>query len=313
MAVVAGGGSGGTGQAAQLQKEQEAGARQSSFQTVSYAPTGTTWYMPVAGMKQAPGNYAAGTGNWSKGSFGYQKPASKGGHVHTGTDIYAEEGTAIVSPVAGTVLSSGSAPQSGNYVRIRGTDGVEYYFAHMQHASPWKTGARVQAGIYVGAVGKTGNASGTTPHLHFAMKKNGKSISPNAFLETGRQQKHTPLSAIPGLNTPEEIANWAIEESKRQAAAMGEMQGFDTGAISGMLTDLTTPENESAFGTKIMSSTMDAFSRRVAQGDRTPIPTLDSGMGSGSTALDSAEAGGAVPEAEAILPEMAREESLEVT
>ena len=276
-------------------------------------PTGTTWYMPVAGMKQAPGDFASGKGNWSRGSFGYQKPASKGGHVHAGTDIYAEAGSAIVSPVAGTVISVGNGSKGGNFIKIRGTDGIEYYFAHMQEASPWKQGTKVQAGIFVGAVGNSGNASGTTPHLHFSMKKNGKSISPNAFLETGRQQKHTPLSAIPGLNTPEEVANWAVEESRRQAAGHGAMQGFDAQGIAGQIQEGQADVTQEGFGQQFLSATLNAQSRRIAGGERIPVPSVGGGPGM-STALGDSVSGGAaapVPEAQAVDPVSGRQDRLE--
>ena len=298
---------------AEWEAAQEQGSRQAQMQTLPQRPDGTTWYMPVAGMKNAPGDYASGAGNWQKGSFGYQKPASKGGHVHQGTDIYAQEGSAIVAPVAGTVLSAGTGAKSGNYIKIRGTDGIEYYFAHMQSSSPWKPGARVQAGIYVGAVGKTGNASGTTAHLHFTMRKNGKAISPNAFLETGRQQKHTPLSAIPGLNTPEEIANWAMEESTRQAAAFGAMEGFDAGSIQQRLLDGQAVEEE-GFGQRFLGSTLDAFSRRVSGGNnRVPIPKLTDTQGSSAFSAIDQDTESGVATATAEHPALAREESLEVT
>ena len=274
-------------------------------------PTGTTWYMPVAGMKQAPGDFASGKGNWSRGSFGYQKPASKGGHVHTGTDIYAAQGTAIVAPVAGTVISVGNSSQGGNYVKIRGTDGIEYYFAHMQDSSPWSQGTKVQAGIFLGSVGTTGNASGTTPHLHFTMRKNGQPLSPNAFLETGRQQKHTPLSSIPGLNTPEEIANWAMTEARAQTAGQEAMTGgFDTGDWASNMQQQEQPD--AGMGQRFLGSMLNAQSRRISGGERTPIPmaaatpNMSSSL-SGASLVD--EVG--VPEAEAEAPALQRQQTLE--
>ena len=47
-------------------------------------------YMPVAGMRGDPGDRSQG-GNWARGSFGYQKPQSKGGHIHEGTDIISPQ------------------------------------------------------------------------------------------------------------------------------------------------------------------------------------------------------------------------------
>ncbi len=279
-------------------------------------PASTNWALPVAGMKSAPGDYASGEGNWARGSFGYKKPASKGGKTHEGVDIYAERGNSIVSPVAGTVTSAGFNNTSGYYVKIKGTDGIEYFYAHMNEASPWDQGSQVQSGIHIGTVGNSGNASGTSTHLHFGMRKNGKSISPNEFLETGKQSKQTPLSAIPGLNTPEEIAAWAQEELKNQSAAAqanADMQGFDFAQIPGQIQDLQTPLNE-GFGQQFLGATINAFSNAQMGGaGRVPIPSVSTAPNV-SSAMDATGANvgvdpSGVPVAEAVNPALQREPS----
>ena len=268
----------------------------------SAIPT-SNWIMPVAGMRSAPGDVSQG-GNWARGSFGYQKPASKGGHIHAGTDIYADAGSSIVSPVAGTVTAAGYGAQSGHYIRIKGTDGIDYYFAHMQEKTRWARGVKVQAGINIGFVGNSGNASGSSPHLHFGMKKNGRSISPNAFLETGTQQKHTPLSAIPGLNTPEEIARWVKEELIRQSAANEGMRGFDASAISGMIQEGQEQDfMGEGFGANFMRGTLEAASNsRMGGVGRVPVPTVGP-QANVSSALSGSEG---VPEADPTNPVVAR-------
>ncbi len=250
--------------------------QQQAAQTAQQNPSKTNWVLPVAGMRGDPGDRSQG-GNWARGSFGYQKPASKGGHIHSGTDIYADAGTSIVSPVAGTVTAVGYGKQSGHYIRIKGTDGIEYYFAHMQQPTRWERGVKVQAGINVGFVGNSGNASGTSAHLHFGMKKNGRSISPNEFLETGTKQSHTPLSAIPGLNTPEEIARWVQEELSRQSAANAEMSGFNAAGITGMIADeqVTAQQEMEGFGASFMRGTLEASSNsRMGGIGRVPVPRV---------------------------------------
>ena len=260
-----------------------------TFNPIAVEPGATTWYLPVAGMRAKPGDVSEG-GNWAEGSFGYRKPASKGGHIHDGVDIYAKAGTAIIAPVAGTVTSVGKNNAGGFYVRLRGTDGIDYYFAHMQSASPWTKGTKIQAGIFLGSVGNSGNAAGTSPHLHFSMKKNGRAVKPNDFLRTGRQQTHTPLSSIPGLNTPEEVQRWAQQEAERQRAANQAMQGFEAGAIPGMIAEGQVTDSP-AFGQQFLGSTLNAFSKKIAGGQRTPIPRLSATPNS-STATRAVEGGG---------------------
>ena len=260
---------------AQIVQNESLKSQSPALQVGTASPT-SNWVLPVAGMQSKPGDRSQG-GNWARGSFGYQKPASKGGHIHSGTDIYADAGTSIVSPVAGTVTAVGYGKQSGHYIRIKGTDGIDYYFAHMQEPTRWERGVKVQAGINVGFVGNSGNASGTTPHLHFGMKKNGRSISPNEFLETGTKQSHTPLSAIPGLNTPEEIARWVKEELARQSAANAEMSGFNAAGITGMIADdqMTAQQNMEGFGASFMRGTLEASSNsRMGGIGRVPVPRV---------------------------------------
>ena len=146
-------------------------------------PTGA-WVLPVVGMVNTPGRFVAGgPAQWSSGSFGYQKPASKGGHVHKGADIYADRGTGVVAPVNGTIKSVGESAIGGNYVKVQGDDGYEYYYAHLDSVhSGITTGMRVGAGAYLGGVGNTGNASGTSTHLHFEIRFQGVPQNPQGYL-----------------------------------------------------------------------------------------------------------------------------------
>ena len=115
---------------------------------------------------------------WNPGSWG-------AGRDHRAIDIFAEIGTPILSPVNGVVHSTGSAnnhPIGGNWVRIRGDDGVLYYFAHNNLPTTLKPGQRVNAGQQIAEVGNTGNARGTTPHVHFSM--NSGNIDPRPYLES---------------------------------------------------------------------------------------------------------------------------------
>ena len=56
-----------------------------------------------------------------------------------------------------------------------GSDGIEYLGSHLDAAG--KTG-EVSAGDVIGYVGTSGNAAGTTPHLHFGMYREGRRDQP---------------------------------------------------------------------------------------------------------------------------------------
>jgi murein DD-endopeptidase MepM/ murein hydrolase activator NlpD len=130
---------------------------------------GTQWIMPVAGESE-----------WSGGSFMDKHTKHEGSH-HA-IDVYAREGTPIVSPKAGRVVSVGSGGRGGNWARVQGDDGVMYYFAHMASSARVSKGQLIKAGEHIGFVGDTGSAKGTKPHLHFSMKKNGKPLNPKTYL-----------------------------------------------------------------------------------------------------------------------------------
>ena len=255
---------------------------------------GNDWVLPVIGMSNQTGKFTGSTPQWSSGSYGYKKPASKGGHEHKGVDIYAQEGAAIVAPVNGTIKTIGKGGDGGNYVKIVGDDGYEYYFAHMQTTSPnLSQGMRVNAGGYLGGVGSSGNAGGTQAHLHFEVRKNGKSLSPNSFLSTGKIQNDVSLSSIPGLNSVEQVQAYIDE----QMAASFNMQtaeeaGFDPttwgGGVEPTEDDLARTQVQK--GQSFLGSTLNSMSNALAGGGRTPMARM-------SSAMQATEGGDAVPTA----------------
>src|SRR5262245_6096731 len=90
-----------------------------------------------------------------------------------GADIFAAVGTPVQSMTDGVVQWVNFDKDGGNNVGGLGDDGNMYYYAHMRDPSGVKAGARVRAGQDLGVVGQTGNAAGTSPHLHIGI---GKSI-----------------------------------------------------------------------------------------------------------------------------------------
>lgn len=88
-----------------------------------------------------------------------------GGRSHQGVDMFAAHGTPLYAVEDGTVRTSDSA-LGGVSVHVNGASGDAYYYAHMSTRAV-VTGQRVRAGDVIGAVGNTGNARSTPPHLHF--------------------------------------------------------------------------------------------------------------------------------------------------
>ncbi len=106
-----------------------------------------------------------------------------GGRYHQGNDIFAPRGTPVVAVGAGEVirLNPPSAPTAlgGVTVTYRTRDGSQWYNAHLDSiASGIQVGASVSRGQQIGTVGDSGNARGTSPHLHIGRRYNGGFVNP---------------------------------------------------------------------------------------------------------------------------------------
>ncbi len=102
-------------------------------------------------------------------SWGFPRMMGTGyAHWHQGTDIFADYGSPVIASEDGVIERFGQAVLGGNKLWIKGQSGISYYYAHLSaFAAGLADGVRVTAGQLVGYVGDTGNAKGTSPHLHF--------------------------------------------------------------------------------------------------------------------------------------------------
>lgn len=121
--------------------------------------------------------------NWNAGS--YMPRHTKHSGSHYAIDIYGNRGDPVVAPITGTVQDAGHGDTAGYYVKILGSDGVLYYFAHLDGVPMVSQGDQVTGGGQIGTVGNSGNARGTSPHTHFSMKRDGTPIHPAEWLRGG--------------------------------------------------------------------------------------------------------------------------------
>lgn len=158
----------------------------------------TFWFLPD-GADEADGHYYLEDGQSAEktflatplkftrvsSGFGMRKhPVLGYTKAHTGVDYAAPTGTPVWAMAGGTVTWAAWKGPNGNLVRIDHGNGLQSAYAHL-HKIPKgiKKGVRVRQKQVIGYVGSTGRSTG--PHLHFAVKRNGRYINP-AKLEISR-------------------------------------------------------------------------------------------------------------------------------
>lgn len=106
---------------------------------------------------------------------------------HAGIDLSAPKGTPIYASAAGQVVYAGWRPGYGKLIIIKHPNGLSTRYGHCSHIRV-KVGQIVRAGEQIGNVGQTGTATG--PHLHFEVRRNGKTLNPLYFLRDLRHYLH---------------------------------------------------------------------------------------------------------------------------
>ncbi|MDV3458048.1 M23 family metallopeptidase [Sphingomonas sp. HF-S4] len=110
--------------------------------------------------------------------FGSQRIyAGEPGSYHSGIDIARPTGTTVLAPADGVVVLAATAPFTleGNLLMIDHGMGLNTAFMHLSRIDV-KLGERVRRGQPVGAVGRSGRATG--PHLHWSLKWRDARIDP---------------------------------------------------------------------------------------------------------------------------------------
>lgn len=130
--------------------------------------------MPVAVLADYPVLFPLDRrgGRWAVSSrFGKRvHPVKKRRIFHAGVDIAVPSGTPVYASGSGKVDEAGYSSSYGWYIEIRHRGGFSTLYAHMRKLYVRK-GSYVRMGQHIGAVGRTGVATGY--HLHFELRKNG--------------------------------------------------------------------------------------------------------------------------------------------
>jgi murein DD-endopeptidase MepM/ murein hydrolase activator NlpD len=110
-------------------------------------------------------------------------PTMEDWRIHDGVDIAAKPGTTVLAASSGTVLAVEDDALMGTTVVISHDGGYQTTYANLQAQPTVQAGDSVSAGQIIGAVGTTAAAeSAQSPHLHFAVSKDGDVVDPEEFL-----------------------------------------------------------------------------------------------------------------------------------
>ena len=104
--------------------------------------------------------------DWNNNTF-WKYPWGKS-VVHQGIDIYKNKGTNVIASTNGIVVYAGNNNLGGNHIYILGAKWRLHYYAHLD-TNYTILGDLVSKADIIGTVGNTGNATGKSPHLHYAI------------------------------------------------------------------------------------------------------------------------------------------------
>ena len=145
---------------------------ESSSSKSTYVYTGGQLNWPVPSR-------AASSSSLSSGYVSRNRPIGSGSEFHTGYDIPASYGSAVVAAEAGTVIYAGWMSGYGNTIMVNHGNGLVTLYGHNSSLTVSK-GDTVSRGQQVAKIGSTGNSTGN--HCHFEVRVNGSHTNPEPYL-----------------------------------------------------------------------------------------------------------------------------------
>ena len=114
------------------------------------------------------------------GSFGERiDPFNGEGAFHSGVDISASVGSAVIAPADGLVTFADFLGGYGRAVMIDHGHGISTRYGHLASFAV-AAGQRIHRGDTIGYVGLSGRSTG--PHLHYEVRINDTPVNPYKFL-----------------------------------------------------------------------------------------------------------------------------------
>jgi len=126
-------------------------------------------------------------GKLESGFGGRRNPFGGSGYeFHSGQDIDAQTGDAVVAGASGTVTFVGWQNGYGQLIVIDHGGGLTTRYGHLSHIDVAQS-QTVARGQFIGRVGSTGRSTG--PHLHYEIRINDEPVDPLQYLLTSSTNK----------------------------------------------------------------------------------------------------------------------------
>lgn len=102
--------------------------------------------------------------------------------IHTGLDLAVPVGSDVRASGGGIVSQSGTDSAYGLFVLLQHPDGYETMYGHLSRILVAR-GERVRAAQVIALTGNSGRS--TAPHLHFEVRRGGRSVDPLSLIREG--------------------------------------------------------------------------------------------------------------------------------
>lgn len=102
---------------------------------------------------------------------------------HSGLDLAVPIGSDVRASGGGMVRDTGTDPAYGVFVLLQHPDGYESMYGHLSRVLV-AVGDSVRVGQVIALSGNTGRS--TAPHLHFEIRRDGRSVDPLALVREGK-------------------------------------------------------------------------------------------------------------------------------
>jgi murein DD-endopeptidase MepM/ murein hydrolase activator NlpD len=110
-------------------------------------------------------------------------PDSSADETHPGVDIAVAMGTPVRAAGGATVFQTGEDADYGKFVLLDHPGDYQTMYAHLSRVLVAR-GRSVQTGEVIGLSGNSGRS--TAPHLHFEIRKAGRSVDPLGIIKEAR-------------------------------------------------------------------------------------------------------------------------------